>query len=225
MLRTRFVIEGDEHRWFLSRERRSIFAVRKAWLIPVSPMVGDSQAVIIQEDNHRQWTSVTINVLNKRHRSRIAVNEDQALPGYVSFISSVLFSCTIACNYMLSIYYAFIQIRLTTDLQVIVADHRFAHITWNDTTTEFLQYGEAGDCISSNCTSSKIGNFKMDIRHTGLYFVTPINWDQHGWPSTCGQHQPLNYIISDKKQVVSGNCGARCGGCRVEDLYLKIEEC
>ena len=121
---------------------------------------------------------------------------------------------------------AFIQIRVTTDLQVILNDHRFARITWNDTMTIFLQYGSAGDCISKNCTASKIGNFRMDIRDTGLYFATPIQWGQHGWPlSECAQHQPLNYIISEKKQVVSGNCGARCGGCRVQNLYLKIQEC
>lgn len=65
----------------------------------------------------------------------------------------------------------------------------------------------------------------MDIRDTDLYFATPIQWEQRGWPSECAQHQPLNYIISEQKQVVSGNCGARCGGCMAQDLYLKIEEC
>ena len=65
----------------------------------------------------------------------------------------------------------------------------------------------------------------MDIQGTGLYFLTPIKWQYVGWPLECGKQQPLNYNINVEKQLVSGNCGMRCGGCEAKDLYLKMEGC
>ncbi len=91
--------------------------------------------------------------------------------------------------------------------------------------TIFEKYGSAGDCISRYCATNKIGNFRMDIRDTGLYFVTPIKWGYHGWPEECAEHQPFHYNVSAEKQLVSGNCGLRCGGCEATDLYLKMEGC
>jgi hypothetical protein len=65
----------------------------------------------------------------------------------------------------------------------------------------------------------------MDIQGTGLYFLTPIKWHYGGWPAECAGQQPLNYNISVEKQIVSGNCGSRCGKCEAEDLHLKVEGC
>ncbi|CAB4038277.1 A disintegrin and metallo ase with thrombospondin motifs 9, partial [Paramuricea clavata] len=103
----------------------------------------------------------------------------------------------------------FSKIRITADLQITTTDHRFARLTWSDTMTIFQRYGSAGDCVTSDCTANKIGNFRMDIRDTGLYFVTPIKWSYFGWPSECAEHQPVNYNVDVDKQVVSGKCGAR----------------
>lgn len=108
-------------------------------------------------------------------------------------------------------------------MQVNTANYRFARVTWND--TNLVKYGSAGDCISRICNATKIGKFKMNIRESGLQFVTPIKWRYLGWPPECARQQPLNYTVDEKKQVVSGNCGSRCGGCEAEEMFLKIEGC
>lgn len=125
------------------------------------------------------------------------------------------------------------KIRVTSDLLVVTSDHRFANsFTWDPTNAtrnnpryKFLDFGVAGDCTSATCDTNKKGKFRMDVRGTGLRFVTPINWLFIGWPSECQGKQPVNYSVNERNQVITGHCGARCGGCRTRNLSLEVDGC
>ncbi|XP_062522406.1 A disintegrin and metalloproteinase with thrombospondin motifs 9-like isoform X2 [Corticium candelabrum] len=89
-------------------------------------------------------------------------------------------------------------------MEIMTNDFTFA--TKSSPGERTVEYGSAGDCFS-NLGTCPMGEFRVDLRSTGLYVDPKHSWQHQGRHSVVKTRAQFNH------QVVTGKCGGHCGQC------------